>query len=107
MLVLAARRLASMILIMLVISVMLFVFFEGDKLNLAMRVLGPYSTMEGRLQWLEENGYNRPLDRALFQLAWRLPHRRLEGIGAVQPPGLRVPAAAARQYGHPRRAACS
>ncbi len=26
-----------------------------------MRVLGPYSTMEGRLQWLEDNGYNRPL----------------------------------------------
>ncbi len=59
MLILAARRLASMILIMLVISVLLFVFFEGDKLNLAMRVLGPYSTMEGRLQWLEDNGYNR------------------------------------------------
>jgi peptide/nickel transport system permease protein len=61
MLVLAARRLVSMILIMLVISIMLFVFFEGDKLNLAMRVLGQYSTMEGRLQWLEDNGYNRSL----------------------------------------------
>ncbi len=61
MLVLAARRLASMILIMFVISVMLFVFFEGDKLNLAMRVLGQYSTMEGRLAWLEDNGYNRAL----------------------------------------------
>ena len=59
MLVLAARRFASMILIMLVISVLLFIFFEGDKLNLAMRVLGQYSTMEGRLQWLEDNGYNR------------------------------------------------
>lgn len=50
-----------MILIMFVISVMLFVFFEGDKLNLAMRVLGQYSTMEGRLAWLEDNGYNRSL----------------------------------------------
>lgn len=50
-----------MILIMFVISVMLFVFFEGDKLNLAMRVLGQYSTMEGRLAWLEDNGYNRTL----------------------------------------------
>ena len=50
-----------MLLIMFVISVLLFVFFEGDKLNLAMRVLGQYSTMEGRLQWLEDNGYNRPL----------------------------------------------
>ena len=61
MIILAARRLASMILIMLVISVMLFFFFEGDKLNLAMRVLGQYSTMEGRLQWLEDNGYNRSI----------------------------------------------
>jgi peptide/nickel transport system permease protein len=50
-----------MILIMFVISVLLFFFFEGDKLNLAMRVLGQYSTMEGRLQWLEDNGYNRSI----------------------------------------------
>ena len=77
---LAVRRLASMILIMFVISVMLFLFFEGDKLNLAMRVLGPYSTMEGRLQWLEDNGYNRPLVVALPQLAPGLHHRRLERI---------------------------
>ena len=61
MLILALRRLASMILIMFVISVLLFVFFEGDKLNLAMRVLGPYSPDEGRLQWLEDNGYNRSI----------------------------------------------
>lgn len=61
MLILALRRLASMILIMFVISVLLFVFFEGDKLNLAARVLGQYSNMEGRLQWLEDNGYNRPI----------------------------------------------
>jgi peptide/nickel transport system permease protein len=58
---LAARRFASMILIMFVISILLFLFFEGDKLNLSMRVLGQYSTMEGRLQWLEDNGYNRSL----------------------------------------------
>src|SRR6476660_5443592 len=61
MLLLAGRRLASMILIMIVISVLLFLIFEGDKLALAARVLGPYSPMEGRLHWLEENGYNRSL----------------------------------------------
>ncbi|QIG50069.1 ABC transporter permease [Nordella sp. HKS 07] len=61
MLLLAGRRLASMILIMIVISILLFLIFEGDKLALAARVLGPYSPMEGRLHWLEENGYNRPL----------------------------------------------
>jgi len=61
MLAIAARRLVSMLLIMFVISVLLFLFFEGDKLNLAARVLGPYSPMTGRLAWLEHNGYNRPL----------------------------------------------
>src|SRR5262245_53982533 len=61
MLLLAGRRLASMILIMIVISILLFLIFEGDKLALAARVLGPYSPMEGRLQWLEDNGYNRPI----------------------------------------------
>ncbi len=70
MLVLAGTHaLASMILIMIVISILLFLIFEGDKLALAMRVLGPYSPMEGRLQWLEDNGYNRPLMVALFQQA--------------------------------------
>ncbi|MCB1377813.1 MAG: ABC transporter permease [Alphaproteobacteria bacterium] len=68
MVILAVRRLASMILIMFVISVLLFIFFEGDKLNLAMRVLGQYSTMEGRLQWLEDNGYNRSL--VMRYLSW-------------------------------------
>jgi peptide/nickel transport system permease protein len=61
MLLLAGRRLASMIVIMIVISIVLFLIFEGDKLALAARVYGQYSTMEGRLQWLEDNGYNRPL----------------------------------------------
>ena len=66
MLAIAARRFISMLLIMLVISVLLFIFFEGDKLNLAMRVLGPYSPMQGRLTWLEHNGYNRPFVTRYF-----------------------------------------
>ncbi|CAN5445649.1 ABC transporter permease [soil metagenome] len=70
MLILAARRLASMILIMLVISILLFLVFEGDKMSLAMRVLGQYSTIEGRLQWLEDNGYNQSLVTRYF--SWLL-----------------------------------
>jgi peptide/nickel transport system permease protein len=66
MLVLAGRRLASMILIMVVISVLLFLIFEGDKMALAMRVLGQYSTIEGRLNWLEQNGYNQPMVSRYF-----------------------------------------
>jgi peptide/nickel transport system permease protein len=61
MLILAGRRLAAMILMMIVISILLFLAFEGDKLALAGRVLGQYTTQEGKLEWLEVNGYNRPL----------------------------------------------
>jgi hypothetical protein len=59
MLVLAARRFASMVLIMAVISFVLFVIFESDKLGVAGKVLGPYSSTEQRELWLEQNGYNR------------------------------------------------
>ncbi len=59
MLVLAARRFSSMVLIMAVISFVLFVIFETDKLGVAGKVLGPYSSVEQRELWLEQNGYNR------------------------------------------------
>jgi peptide/nickel transport system permease protein len=60
MLILAARRLASMLLIMAVVSFILFLVFETDKLGVAGQVLGPYSSVEQRELWLEQNGYNRP-----------------------------------------------
>ena len=81
MLVLAGRRLASMILIMVVISVLLFLIFEGDKFALATRVLGQYSTVEGRLHWLEVNGYNKPIVARYF--SWLLgPRACAAGRGA-------------------------
>ena len=60
MLVLTLRRLASMLLIMLVVSFLLFALFETDKLEVAGKVLGPYSSQEQREIWLERNGYNEP-----------------------------------------------
>ena len=60
MMILAAKRLTSMILIMLVVSFILFSLFETDKLAVAGKVLGPYSSVEQREIWLEENGYNQP-----------------------------------------------
>jgi len=60
MLILTLKRLASMILIMLVVSFLLFALFESDKLEVAGKVLGPYSSVEQREIWLEENGYNEP-----------------------------------------------
>ena len=50
-----------MALMMVVISFILFVIFEGDKDTLAIKVLGPYSDPESRQIWLEENGFNQPL----------------------------------------------
>jgi peptide/nickel transport system permease protein len=60
MLLLLARRLASMLLIMAAVSFILFVVFESNKLGVAGKVLGPYSSVEQRELWLEQNGYNRP-----------------------------------------------
>ncbi len=54
------RRLLSIVLIGLVISFVLFLIFESDKLDVAGKVLGAYSTQEQRLIWLERNGYNEP-----------------------------------------------
>lgn len=70
MLQLAAKRLASMILIMLTISFVLFSIFEGDKFNVATRVLGQYTTVDQRLLWLEQNGYNDPFLTRYFRWLW-------------------------------------
>jgi peptide/nickel transport system permease protein len=67
----ALRRFASMILIMLTISFILFVIFEGDKYNVAAKVLGPYSTIEQRNSWLEQNGYNDPFIGRYLAWLWR------------------------------------
>jgi len=67
MLILTMRRLASMLLIMLVVSFVLFAIFETDKMAVAGKVLGPYSSTEQREIWLEQNGYNEPfLKRYVF-----------------------------------------
>ena len=57
---LVARRIATMVLIMLVVSFTLFAIFETDKLGVAGKVLGPYSSAQQRELWLEDHGYNRP-----------------------------------------------
>lgn len=61
MLILAGKRFVSMVLIMAVVSGLLFLLFESDKLAVAGKVLGPYSSTEQREIWVEKNGYNAPL----------------------------------------------
>lgn len=60
MLKLFVRRLVSVALIGFVVSFILFLIFESDKLDVAGKVLGAYSSEEQRLIWLEKNGYNEP-----------------------------------------------
>lgn len=65
---LAFKRAVSMVLIMAVVSFALFALFEGDKMAVAGKVLGPYSSEAQRLLWIERNGYDTPfLSR---YLAW-------------------------------------
>ena len=70
MLQLVGKRLVQMILIMITVSVLLFLSFEADKLNVASKVLSQYSTLDQRLIWLEQNGYNRPLPVRYFEWVW-------------------------------------
>jgi peptide/nickel transport system permease protein len=55
------RRLGTMALIMLVVSMLLFLLLELTPGNVATKVLGPYSSQEQRNLWLEAHGYFEPL----------------------------------------------
>lgn len=61
MLVFVARRVALMVLTMVIVSILLFVLLELQPGSVATKVLGPYSSEEQRQLWLEANGYLEPL----------------------------------------------
>jgi peptide/nickel transport system permease protein len=61
MLVFVLRRLGTMILTMIVVSILLYLLMEVNVEGVAVKVLGPYSTEEQREIWLEKNGYLDPL----------------------------------------------
>jgi peptide/nickel transport system permease protein len=58
---LLSRRLATMLLTMLAVSLLVFVVLELSPGSVATKVLGPYSSSEQRQLWLEAHGYTRPL----------------------------------------------
>ncbi|NNG04151.1 MAG: ABC transporter permease [Inquilinus sp.] len=58
MLLLLVKRFAMMVAIMLVVSILLFLLLELDPEGVAVKVLGPYTSVEQRMLWLEQNGYN-------------------------------------------------
>ncbi len=61
MLVFIVRRLGTMALTMVVVSVLLFLLLEINVEGVAIKVLGAYSSEEQRNLWLERNGYFEPL----------------------------------------------
>ena len=61
MLIFITRRIGTMVLTMLVVSVLLFLLLEINVEGVATKVLGPYSSDEQRQIWLQENGYFDPL----------------------------------------------
>lgn len=67
MLMLIARRLAQMVAIMVVVSIILFVIFEFNKMDVAGQVLGPYTSDQQREAWLEQQGYMEPAVGRYFE----------------------------------------
>jgi peptide/nickel transport system permease protein len=61
MLVFIVRRLGTMVLTMVVVSILLFLVLEINVEGVAVKVLGPYSSEEQRNLWLDRNGYFDPL----------------------------------------------
>ncbi|MEZ5666748.1 MAG: ABC transporter permease [Alphaproteobacteria bacterium] len=61
MIALIVRRIGLTLLTMLVVSILLFLIFELRVDQVALKVLGPYSSLEQRQIWLENNGYFDPL----------------------------------------------
>ncbi len=55
------RRLGYMLLTMVVVSLLVFLLLEITPGNVAVNVLGPYSSEEQRQLWLEAHGYFEPL----------------------------------------------
>lgn len=61
MLIFITRRGATMVLTMIAVSMLLFAALEVNVENVAVKVLGPYSSQEQRQIWLENNGYFEPI----------------------------------------------
>ncbi|NQV46909.1 MAG: ABC transporter permease [Rhodospirillaceae bacterium] len=61
MLIMISKRIGFMVLTMLVVSILLFLLLEYSPGNVAVKVLGPYSSEEARQLWLERHGYFEPL----------------------------------------------
>ncbi|MPZ11373.1 MAG: ABC transporter permease subunit [Kiloniellaceae bacterium] len=60
MLIFMFRRFGTMVLTMVVVSILVFLLLEINVESVAIKVLGPYTSVEQRNLWLERNGYFDP-----------------------------------------------
>ena len=67
MLIFLVRRLGTTLLTMIVVSFLLFLLLEINVEGVAIKVLGPYSSVEQRQIWLEEHGYLQPFYIRYFE----------------------------------------
>ena len=67
MLIFVMRRVGTMVLTMVVVSILLFLLLEISPGSVAVKVLGPYSSEEQREIWMDQNGYNDPLVLRYFR----------------------------------------
>ena len=67
MLIFIIRRLGTTLLTMIVVSFLLFLLLEINVEGVAIKVLGPYSSVEQRQIWLEEHGYLQPFYVRYFE----------------------------------------
>lgn len=70
MLVFILKRIGFVILTMLTVSILLFLLLEFTPSNVAIKVLGQFSTEEQRNLWLEAHGYFEPLHERYLTWLW-------------------------------------
>ena len=69
---LIARRIGTMLLIMLVVSMLLFFMNEGDPTLVARSVLGPYAQAEQLQAWIVQNGYDKSIFSRYIDWVFRI-----------------------------------
>lgn len=91
----AARRVAQLLVTMLVVSFLVYLALEADGASVAVKVLGQYSAPDQRAAWLVANDYDDPfLTRYLRWLGrfiagdWGQSSHYQERIGLLLPPRL-------------------
>jgi peptide/nickel transport system permease protein len=72
MLIFLAKRAGMMVGTMLAVSILLFLLLEINGESVAIKVLGPYTSIEQRTLWLEAHGYFEPWYERYFGWLWNM-----------------------------------